>query len=1403
MGATNIFDLYPELNVGKVEEEENINTPSIVLPEEVILDSVPAVNAPTNIHNLFPEMKNTSTDNTVKDDIVETELPPPPTNIQELYKGQMNIESDLVPNWKKQSLIKNTDEEFGGGLNTSMYDSINQQWIKSRGEKVPSALINIKKILKNRYGIDENNRTLTEEIIFKDKDLRKVVIEYMTTRRKPGISLTPLTGGSGKLYSGADFKQMEFSKVFEMYQNNQRAFGTHDVSTMNELVYNLNAKDTDKLSLGAGYVLFNHMDNIFTGERTSSEMFDGLWDYARYSIFSPSTAASFLVGYGSPIAKFIAQAETKAASTVGKKLMTSWHSSLMKNGLTKSAANELIETKILNAATYQAVVLPEMIFNVAINAGYQYGLMETSVKDSFSKIESGLIAAGTLATPYILLKSSAMFAKARQGPLKNTFLGYEKLDKAWIKKGQEGINKQTKNIVGSKAVIEAVMKNFNLKFGKNGNPIPNLKGKEAEDFMLSWKETKEQAALNIKRRKEELTDGEIASMFFKQFWLGSKDKKTKGYFDILTENGWAVHKSQLDGQGGTTNAYSQAIKFLPVEVQRGIVKEFESSTGLKLNLMTAGQKTQTSTSLASHWVNTISRSGSDLWLAGELSKRSKILGNINRKDRLGLLLGPNDQAGGAKRFQFFLSLGKKMVTSHYATTAANIKGFGYLTFLNGVGEIATGVLDMSSGLGRLAVGNTVKAKQHFDEGFTSIGSAANRGMTILDPQMSFNRAKAVLALSPEAEKALFRNLAGAGDAANPLERFNINPDTTSKIGGAAFKVLDATSSAMQAVTFIKIQDHMTKIISFEANLSREIGKLYKMNANKFFQQADSAVIVASKDFQENVVMPALEQTLQDVVSVSWQQRTKNTKTLMATAASWVEQASNKTILGVAIPFGSFANSVMYHTGNYTGVNYLRRKAHRVTQYSWFRGSNNMDPEKLINLNDPTDIELAGKALGFLAVMVAGIYGIPGTKTLTGEEPKGALWKVKNGYKWDQEPDSQGGIKNVKFEWPLSFQKITAQMAAHRILAKYEEDDLSFNGIKELYNYAKEVGTGKAAADTASSLFKGIPKHLWKDFYEQLGASNFRSLSKSTNSFSDMFNNLMYEGDFKEILNIPGVLVSQYTQFISRPLDPVNQFSKILWGENQNNDLRQTHTTLLGANKGYNDMFKYIDGLLPDEWLPKGVREAQVRESAVKETFYDAGKLIGVRSDPVPQIFEKLLNSAGMSEYLTIKRFDGPPEVGNYLIKELRRELNYTTKDLLENKFKGVNFSDLNLSIQQNSVRWVVKNARKKVMDQLNKAGPKEYLIANKLSAESKEDFRGGVKKYQKIYPGIIPETSARVSASQVIGMILSTNKDKPAIKVLEILDTLKTYVDDYKKLKGTIGDKDGISIEKLLKESRN
>ena len=38
--------------------------------------------------------------------------------------------------------------------------------------------------------------------------------------------------------------------------------------------------------------------------------------------------------------------------------------------------------------------------------------------------------------------------------------------------------------------------------------------------------------------------------------------------------------------------------------------------------MTAGQKTQTPTSLASHWVKSVSRSGSNLWLVGELSKRS-------------------------------------------------------------------------------------------------------------------------------------------------------------------------------------------------------------------------------------------------------------------------------------------------------------------------------------------------------------------------------------------------------------------------------------------------------------------------------------------------------------------------------------------------------------------------------------------------------------------------------------------------------------------------------------------------------------------------------------------------------------------------------------------------------------
>lgn len=1404
MGATNIFDLYPQLNKNKTKEEEKEKsiTPSpIEVPKEVIIDSVPTINAPTNIHNLFPQMRNTSTDNTVEDDIVETKPSLPSTNIHELYKGQMNIESGLVPNWKTHSLNKGIDEEFDGNLSRSVYDSINNQYLKDRGEKVPTALINIRKILKERYGIDENNRKLTEEIIFKDKDLRKVVIEYMTTRRRPGISLTPLTGGSGSLYSRADFKQMEFAKVFEMFQNNQRAFGTHDVSTANELVFGMNASDTDKLSLGAGYLLFNHMDDIFTGERTNKEMFDGIYDYARYSIFSPSTAASFMLGYGTPIGKLLAQAETKAAGAAGRRLVTAWHNNLIKNGLTKTAASELVESKILNAANFQALILPEMVFNTGINAGYQLGLIETGVQDSFSKLDSGLIAAGTLLVPLGLVGFSNAIAKGRQGPFKNTFLGYEKLDKAWVRAGQAGIIKQSRNVIGSKAVIEAVMKNFNLKFGKNGNPIPNLKGKKAEDFMLSWKETKEQAALNIKRRKEELTDDDITTMFFNHFWLGSKDGKTKGYFDILLENGHAIHRSQLDGKGGATNAFSQTIKLLPIQVQRGIVKEFESSTGLKLNLMTAGQKTQTPTSLASHWVKSVSRSGSNLWLVGELSKRSKVLASANRKERLGLLLAPHDSTGGAKRFQFFLSFGKKLVTSHYATTAANIKGYGYLTFLNGLGEIATGSLELSSAVGKRLVGNTVKAKQYWDEGWTSIGSAANRGLTILDPQMSFNRAKAVLELSPEAEKRLWRNISGAGDAADPLKQFNITPKTTSKVGEVTFKALDATSSALQAATFIKVQDYMTKIISFEANMSREIGKHYRMNANKFFQQADSATIVVSKDFQDNVVMPAIEQTLNDVVSQSWQRRAKNTKTLMAQIASFVEQASNKTVLGVPIPFGSFANSVMQHTGNYTGVNYLRRKAHRLTKYKWL-SPGGKKPGDLINLNDPSDIELAGKTLGFAGMMYVGVYGLPGQEQITGEESKGAIWRVQNGYKWNQQPGDQGGIKNLRYEWPLSLQLITSQMAAHRVLAKYEEDDLSFNGIEDLYNYAKEVGTGKAISDTASSLVKGIPKHLWKDFYEQLGATNFRSLTKTTNSFGDMFNNLMFEGDLTEIINIPMTIGTQYGQFLTRPLDPINQFSKILWGENQNNDLRQTHSSVLGANLNYNNMFKYIDGLLPDKYLPKGVREAQVRESAVKEPSYDVGRLVGIRSDVVPQIFEKLLNSAGMNEYFTIEKFDGPPEVQNYLNKKIRRELNYAAKDLLENKFRGVDFSSLNLQTQQSTVKWIVKKARKEVMDQLNKAGPKEYLVANQLSTEGRENFRAGVKKYQKIYPGIIPEASARVTNAQVIGMILSAHKDKPAVEVLEILNDIKSYINDYKKLKKNIGDKDGISIDKLLKESK-
>ena len=100
------------------------------------------------------------------------------------------------------------------------------------------------------------------------------------------------------------------------YVNKMRRFHAgQSVATLGEVSWLHKADPDSKTVAGNAYALFDRMENIFTGERsTFLERLDGVYDYARAAIVDPTN----LIGFGA--GRLVATAGTKSAAAVAKKL---------------------------------------------------------------------------------------------------------------------------------------------------------------------------------------------------------------------------------------------------------------------------------------------------------------------------------------------------------------------------------------------------------------------------------------------------------------------------------------------------------------------------------------------------------------------------------------------------------------------------------------------------------------------------------------------------------------------------------------------------------------------------------------------------------------------------------------------------------------------------------------------------------------------------------------------------------------------------------------------------------------------------------------------------------------------------------------------------------------------------
>ena len=1124
----------------------------------------------------------------------------------------------------------------------------------------------------------EYGRDLTKEDIINDERLMDIVRTSLEGRYAPGGLLTKakrtavgLAGGDFGGLSGRDYRNMEAEKAFEIWQNYQRSFaGGQTVTTANEIAYSMGASDDIKMQLGSGYKLFDMMGNAITGafkgESTFAEMGDAMWDYTKAAVYDPSTILSFGLG------KILGFGASKASGLAARTLMIKSYQDQIKKGVGKATAMKTIGQAVKKAVPF---ALADSIIGAGTDVAYQMQLIDVGVQEEFSKAQTALTAAGAMVVIPTLVAGGATFKEIRKAigssPEKKglisrnlqQILAYEEFDKNLLKMSVDDAEKLLKKRVKKETVKKYVDRNW------------GLSEKESRDF-LTWHEVKEEASKNIKIRGEDLFEDETQQAFFRYFWLGDPDKGTQGFYEALKDSGFVIHKSVQEKYGTTTKIFSQAIRdFLDADQAKQIVEKFEKDTGRQLKFYTKGVerpdgvieskviKDITPDTLADQFVKQTSTAGKKLWAVGHMAKLEKGLRNkknkLNAEELTDIAAGKTDPKDDPKYFQFTLSTYKRLLTSHLSTTGANIKGFTQLVSINTAADFATAAINMGQSKIYKYLGNAEAAEKYYNRAWGSAIGAIRRGFDVISPDVPMEYADLILEASPEIMSKLFRDVAGDGGIQNALETLNMDK------AGKVWRGADAVTKGAQTVTLVRLQDSITKRWAFGANVNQAIMREYGVTANEFLKRVDAGLEMASDRFKDMVLEKALFRTQRETASVNWS--TLPGKEGLTAARKWaknIETATNRGPLGFVVPFGSFMNTAVATMADYTGINTLRLAYRKATGLE-------------LDFATREGAEIVGKHAAGWALIGIGVYGGDVLTAAEGQGSGGALERVRNGLKFNQDLLPDGSVVDRKYDWPVSAMRLISQIYAHGI-SRGGKFDPSQVPMDLLGPQLIDQIIGQAVRD-----IDGITQ----------------SLSYSLEEAS--------KGNFNPMLEMAGAGLQRSIQGFTRPLDPINTVVGFMRDREMNPDFTQAE---LGSTT------RYINNLLPTEELPSKADPITGDKKTV-----DLGKqLLGNRMLGTPDVVERMINSVGAQSFIDVFRMKIPPK--------LRTKVNRVAAPFFEVaaiKYlnRHPNFFELPLDQRQRIVNQmsseVKSNTRKFIKDGM----PKAYDLMMLLDGKNKDKLK--------------------------------------------------------------------------------
>jgi hypothetical protein len=1196
-----------------------------------------------------------------------------------------------------------------------------------KNEDGPQEFINLELILKD-YTDEDGDTSLVKEQILEDSRLMEIVYQSLEARNQPSSFAGAAYKGAsalstGEFLPGADtgasvfgprnYRKMGKEEAFEMYQNYQRSFaGGQSITTLNELTYIGMSEDNIKAKLGAGYMLFDSMDNAFIGKGSTSEMFDAIYDYTRAALVDPATIFTFGLG------KVFQAGAGKVGTTLARNSMVNVYKQAIAKGMTSTAARKVVSDVIVKSSAYTA---SEAVINMGIDVAYQNTLMTAGTQEEYSIAQGAFAAAGAMIIPAAVAFGRGVGAVRKKiettdSNLLKSVAAYNEIDTKVMNLDSAKAKTLIKNKVRTKYLIDTI----NETFGK-------VKG-DTRKF-LGWSEIKAEAKGGITLRKEEYTDDDAMNSFYKYFWFGSADGKRKGYFETLQEAGFVVHASMLHEKqiaiGATVGAkdvkkigkvtdvdfdtatvqfkntdtgeintsvynledlniikpakpgdvkrintitgiYGQAMRFLDDKTAANLITRFESETGLSLSGI---QKT--SKGLSDHFIDRARSGGETLAISSQLAALNKK--NFKAAEAIKAMT-PEMEGTNPKRLAFALSVYKRLLTAHPSTTGTNIRGFTQLVGINTLADVATGTINAGQGAWyKYFNKNTEEATKYFNRSQGSFLGAMRRGVAVFSPDLEIDYANKILELNPKTAEKLFRDIAGDGGVNDSFKHFDLlNKDGKVPVG---YKAMDAVTRGAQTVAMVRVQDQLTKLWSFSTNLNQAIMREYGISPSKFYENAEEAAITMASDrFKTNVLEKATFRTLRETASVNWS--TLPAQGFMRGAAKFIEKATNRSPVGFLVPFGSFLNTTLATAADLSGVNAARTVLTKVM---------GKEPD----FATQEGAEAFGKMAAGWTLFTVGMYGADG-----------AIQRIKEGLGWEQSRRDDGSIQDRRFDWPDSTIRVVTQILGH---------------------------ASQGGKLTPSQILKGmaldpkvreeIPSELWRELAMQVGGQAIRDLDdfgKSLLSFAKDFSDGEDVSESGQALLIE--LAARPLSGLTRPLEPLNVAVGLYRDSNMLPDLRQ-------GPKFLNQSMKYVNNLFTGVGSSASLPE---RNSVTKgpNIYSDTGKIMfGGRSSRENNLIESMLNSAGRPNWKTV-RFDGPPEVKNYMDALVYPNLNVAARRAIKAYPDFFDASKTNQKKKEDIVDKMLKEAKELTLNIVkNSSVPKSLELVRTLSGKNKDDVK--------------------------------------------------------------------------------